>query len=549
MSAHMAHGRFCSTLTGLAVSTAHQLLDSALAERHGHTVIVTDAIEQAVAGTFVTSTCGVGYTLASQSETQKLRQRHNEYLAAAALPERAAVCKAAASTGHAVPRQGTLAHDMPGMRGDVAEKLLERAASPTAVSTLSGCDAFCDAASPRSGPAPPLERQTRRSASLSRDALSRQYTSFSDRAGGDLCDELLSPIQERERTARKSSSMRLRHSVSQWQTFADSEQSTKVLDAQRGASAGAAHHRVSTAAADTRVTFCLTEEGISVESVPTSGHVQSAASSDQGERTGAATDNSSSSMYTEHPAVAVAAVHTQAQTAVRPTGAHPCPSLAQGGALRSARMQLDRQPMVAITKRASRPSTVQQTVRYGSRHHRQASVAAATPMAARQKLRAELARDLSDVCLGATASSDATTLHMMPSRPNSAGAMVNSDARSAEATHVRATGSPTSRPIVASLETIESAKDKASMCAANCFGMHLPRGRVHADFTGLQMQEMPWLAGATWLQSLALSFNSLRAVPPLHSTALRSLNMACNGIRALPDGLAAAMPNLQVRLT
>ena len=545
MSAHMAHGRFCSTLTGLAVSTAHQLLHSAMAERHGHVVIVTDVIEQAVAGTFVTSACGLGYTLASQSETQKLRQRHNEYLAAAPPSERAASCKAAASIAHAVSRQAVPAHDLSGMRGDVAEKLLDRAASPTEAPTLSESSEFCDAASPRSGPALPLERQTRRSASLSRNALSRQYTSFSDRAGGDLCDELLSPIQERERTARKSSSMRLRHSVSQWQTFANDKHSTKMLDAQLGASARAEHHESSMAAADTRVTFCLTEEGVPVASVLTTALLQSAASSDQGQGLGRQ-QHDSSGVFGEQPAIAAAAVHTQAQTAVRPMRTHPCPSLAQGGALRSPRLQPDRQPVAAIIKRAKRISCVQQSVRNGG-HHPQASVAAATPMAARQKLRAELARELSDPCLRATASSGATTPHTVASQTNSAGAAVKSDARSAEAAHVQATGWPTSTPMVASLETIESAKDKASMCAANWFGMHLPRGRVHADFTGLQMQAMPWLAGATWLQSLALSFNSLRAVPPLQSTALRSLNLARNGVGALPDGLAAAVPNLQVR--
>lgn len=65
--------------------------------------------------------------------------------------------------------------------------------------------------------------------------------------------------------------------------------------------------------------------------------------------------------------------------------------------------------------------------------------------------------------------------------------------------------------------------------------------------TGQRHETMPRLPSAARLQSLALSFNQLSSLPPLHALHLHTLNVAHNAITQLPADLGALTPNLQVR--
>lgn len=94
---------------------------------------------------------------------------------------------------------------------------------------------------------------------------------------------------------------------------------------------------------------------------------------------------------------------------------------------------------------------------------------------------------------------------------------------------------------------LEAARHKSSHVAAQHYVDRLRPEQVALEVTGLRLEAMPWLASATRLQSLALSFNRLAALPPLHAERLRTLNVACNALTQLPADIDSVMPNLQVR--
>lgn len=64
------------------MATAEQLLQLVQHQRHGHIVIGSDAVQQAVAGAFIASPWEAGFRLRTQTETQALRQDHAQQLAA-----------------------------------------------------------------------------------------------------------------------------------------------------------------------------------------------------------------------------------------------------------------------------------------------------------------------------------------------------------------------------------------------------------------------------------------------------------------------------------